>query len=397
MPKDMLMLLAFLLFQIANASTIRKASNATLVKRQFSGAVFPLKLVAGRVGIEVINTMTQPNSDLFPQKMRMLVAGHCRKSVYFSNPSDGDRPTVTLELGLRKMHSEGGFIMKGSIASQRAPRMLQPGDPHGLFCVKSTNIPQNPFTELMHPFRTKVISFWFSTLEVSSNIDIPTIGEFSVGSLNEDRIDVGPRVRFPLLPLQVDPANMPNEWLTQTGVEILVGGRAVYDVPCYLTFDFEYIGLYLPKQVYNEVVKGLQLEKHQAIAESLDFIPNDLVTQVQDHLRTNRMRRFDCKDVNKIPDLQFGDLRISRNMLYVAKRNGKCQLTFEAVRTDEDEICYAAFGTSILRHWHFSVDFSVPGSEVAMFAPRKVGVDVEQNVDPSCFSKLRNLGECSVN
>ena len=327
------------------------------------GVVLPIESVDVHPIIRFQNWTPQRHSNFPQEELTMHLDSFCHRSGYYTAiHAEGNYPFRPVRLGITPLNDQ--LI--------RFEGVLSPVDPMtdeiamnamGLFCILSPSIPGDAFGNLLGRYRNKLLSLWFQNEDFQAG----PAGEFGVGTINEQRIAEGPRTRFRLRSLAYNAVSMANSWVTPDTVEVRVG--ALVDEPCKIVFALENAAIFVPKNIYEMVIRGLQGAKKTALDESLPFIPAPLVQEIDGFQKTSRMRRFDCQNAILIPDMNIGELFIAKEMLYERVGN-KCQLLIKPTIGQATHLRQVYLGLKILRKFHVTVDFNVEGGEYVEFAPR---------------------------
>ena len=389
--------LLFLVTLISATAIENIDANSTIAKREFGEtALLPIKMIKGFISFEFLSSQSSSRVDEPRQPVKMMLRSICHSSMYFDVPSP-NTPLQALNLNLvANTIGEPHNLAFGGLVGPKVRQENIDESITGEFCIKSPYIPHDPFTNLMFKYPNKIFSLWFGKVDVA---DTATIGEFSVGSINEKRIAEGPRIRFPLIRLNYQPNNMPPSLITKNPVELRVNDRLRPEA-CRLVFSYESPYVILPREAYNEIVQQLQNVKKEALVDSRPDFPLDLLNVIHDYGTAKMMRRFDCADASKIPDLKFGEWKIESKTLYSAKQ-GKCMLLVKPVDLREGKLCTFMVGNQVLRNVHFSVESNSIYHHFAIVSPRKSAAfrrpKDSANSGADCLIKLQNrMKGCTI-
>lgn len=340
----------------------------TQEKRQTSGIILPMKQRHWLPIIEFTNMVPDETQTPFPPVIRLFLRSICSQSLYFSTSRTSlELPFLPVRLGVTPVLQQRVFEFDGWLAPFRTTDWVSTAT--GILCMKSPNIPNDPFANFLSRFPSKVISFWFTDEQTNGDV---TVGELSVGMLNEARMG-RTRITFPLKSLTFDDQeHQAPGWITRDAYSLKLGSREYPDIGNHLVFAFVGYGLRVPDDVFQMIVKELKTERKKALIQSKPTMPEEILMNIYEYADTKRVIRFDCQYAPKLPDLQFGELKIPKEMLYMKNNGGKCSLLVSANQGQDRHIF---FGSSILQQYVFSVDFNSPGDEFAMFASKRTPAD----------------------
>ena len=397
-------LLALLTWAVViDQTAAMEVTNSTIERRQLGdGFILPLKSLDGYLGIVFRNRI--PELGLQDSSLKMLITSSCRQSNYFATaPPNSILSPMRVSLGIKPLdntiykHSE--LVLNGKLRALTPRQEDTGGNAMGQFCVKSIGLPRDPFRKLMAKVRRKRISFWFGSVDETTDQsdDLPIVAEMGIGTLNERRMGRGSAIRFELKSMDFNDPNAAKLWKTKVPVPLKLNREQIDN--CDLSFLLNIGELVVPQEMFQMIVKPLKLQKQEALSNSLKGIPETLVSHINEYADTKKMRRFDCKDVLKLPDLQFGQLRIPRQLLSI-EEDGQCFLVVTPSSYESSQTCNVFVGSYIIEKFHFSVDFTNVGEEFVQFASRKLGrnekMSSQSNSLKSCISKgLSDIG-CAV-
>lgn len=350
--------LSFLIFTVFLILTPTKAQSLTV----------PLLLQHNELYIRLRNVYPSEMYPEIPEIAKFHLASRCRRSNYFVyGPGGQAAHSYFLRFAAVPVQEGNPQVFDGRLwpfRKRAAPQVVDPlvGD----FCMKSITTVDDPFTALMANFQTKTVSFWFYPPgEGAAMNQPPSIGEVTFGEINQNQIGPGPRIRFILRSL-VNPQQLPDSWVTDQPVQISVGG--LQGVSCALKFDIAVNPLAVPTSVFQRLTRSLRdLTRAALIPTGLN---SDLRSMI-DQFAAEPLRKFDCRDANRLPDLMLGGLRITRDMLY-GQVGDECRLTVVPYDPPQGQQCMFVMGNLFIKQFHFSVHFETPdGTQVAQFAPAR--------------------------
>ena len=333
------------------------------------GDVIPLKALGNFLGFELRPLGPNPNAQGIPETQKFVFSTHCSHSTYFVNADALEQAQLqVLNTGIITFGYHA-VVFNGWLRPERRPNELESASSR--LCFKSIHVPHDPVALLMFRYQNKVISLWFGSSVSQHGQPIANgqiIAEIGIGTMNERRIADGPRTQFPLKSLLFTQQGMPRGWITQTPVPIRISNQPIAEGPCELTFVYELWDTMVPKSVYEQIVRRLTDDKKSALAESVPAVLHDMLPNIHEYANTNIIDKFDCADIDKLPDLHFGDLLIPPQ--FCAYSDGdKCMLSIIPLPQNQEHQCKIITGRSILSKYHISVDFNTPGSEFIQFAP----------------------------
>ena len=333
------------------------------------GDVLPLKLLGNILGFEVRNLYAEHNAQGIPQMLKFEFSTVCSYSTYFVNADAlAQAQPQFLGAGIMPINNGPEVMFNGVIGPQRRLAGLESAA--GVLCFKSIRIANDPVTRLLEQYQNKVVSiylggYYWAISQAST--DDQTIGEIGIGTINERRIAEGPRAQFPLKSLEFNIDGMPRSWITQNPVPIRISNQLIAESPCEISFDYDLWITFVPKNIYNQIARRLTDGKKTALADSVPAVLHDMLPNIHEYANINLMRRFPCSDIDKLPDLHFGDLLIPGHFLYY-RQNGKCFLSVRPEPGNQGQQCKIYARQSILSKYHVTVDFNDPGSEFIQFA-----------------------------
>ena len=364
-------------------TVVQSLNTATIKKRQQfqDGLHFPIKELNGYPILTFKTTFAFPAGAQVPTRLNMLLCSFFPLSTYFNE--HGGNEAHQLRVGLRMVphNANIGLDITGRLLPSKLPSIFASMNIFGMFSIKRTSVANDPFNDLMQKVPNKVISIWYSRVEQVAS-EGETVGTFSVGSFNEDKIGEGRQVRYILQEMGGEPTEAPPAWITSNPVGIRIGGQD--SGSCNLAFTVGSPYLVLPPQLFENVVKKLRDAKKQALSESIAAIPDTLVSLINEYAATPKLRRFNCNEAEKIPDIQLGAWHIPSRMLY-RRVGSECHLIVRFYDVNDEGNSHAFIGDGILRHFHVSVNFNDFDQQFLQISPRK-----------DCSSDGNRQNRCSV-
>ena len=334
------------------------------------GDIIPLKAFGNFLGFELSLLVANPNAQGIPETQKFVFSTKCYYSSYFVNAGASEQAQpqqLNAGIGTFDYHD---VVVNGWLRPERRPNGDESAS--GRLCFKSIHVPQDPVALLMFRYQNKVISLWFGNFIRQDGQVLVSYGqvvaELGIGTINERRIAEGPRTQFPLKSLQYIEEGMPPSWVTLNPVAVRISNQLIAEGPCEISFAYDPWTTVVPKSVYDQIVRRLTDDKKTAIAKAVPAILHDMLPKIHEYANTNIIDKFDCSDIDKLPDLHFGNLLIPGRFLYY-RQNDQCFLSVVPNPENQGQQCTIIVGGSILSKYHVSVDFNNPGSEFIQFSP----------------------------
>ena len=349
-----------------NAGTIdwfnATVTNSTELHKRQNAHGFIMPVYGGNHALYLKFRHNQPAAtytpgSVDPDYIKMLLTARCRKSSF--NDYDNQYEQVPFQFVVMTGTSIMGQEIDLHATLSRIARQGQPLQTYGAFCIKSTVMMNDPFNRMILGFDNQVVSSWFMSSSQIHGAERP-IGQIGFGTLNEHKMVAGETARFPLKPLR-NIQNMPSEWITLNPVPLHQVGQAEPLAECEMTFDYSHTLNFLPTNVYEQIIRPLRGSIRLATASA--GLPPDIVRYITNFVN-EPIFYFDCADAARLPNLRFGPLPFSRELLFV-EYQGRCILTIHPIQRST---CRFALGFSTIKQFHFSVNFQGPEGEYAQFA-----------------------------
>ena len=383
---------------IAIASHVEVRNGSFIAKRDFTGGVLlPIKVFDSGFGVELTNSNFASTVNSVPRVLNMKLSSDCKSSSYYTE-NTVNFLSVLVSLMVTPIVQGRSLFFSGELrpVSRIASKT-------GILCVKSINIPRDPFNSLMSRFPLKVVSFWFGSPLSNQIVRRATIGEIGFGTMNERRMGVGLRSKFLLKSLiSHQPVNHPNilppGWITRNTVQMQAAGFAIPYGTCRAVFSLGIDNLLVPPTVYKVISKYLKRSIRNAMLHQA--LPIDVLSKVHE-FADEPVTKLDCGEYENLPDLQLDDLHIPKRMLFLKISDDKCQLLVSPHETGGDE-CLFIVGNLFISKFHFLVDYTSPEGEYAQFSIRR-DANAEndetqmEDVPTSCLGKaFKGKSGCTI-